>query len=36
MGSMGKKYKKYKKPFMAKRNQPHAQQEREGLDEIFD
>lgn len=28
--------KKYKKPFMTERNQPQAQQEREGLDEIFD
>ena len=28
--------KKYKKSFMTERNQPQAQQEREGLDEIFD
>lgn len=27
---------KYKKPFMAKRNQPQSQQVREGMDEIFD
>lgn len=27
---------KYDEPFMTKRNQPKAQQEREGLDEIFD
>jgi len=31
-----KNIKKYKKPFMTKRNQPPIQQEREGLDEIFD
>ena len=31
-----KNIKKYKKPFMAERNQPQAQQVREGLDEIFD
>jgi len=28
--------KKYKKPFMTERHQPEAQQERDGLDEIFD
>ncbi len=28
--------KKYKRPFMIKRDQPKGQQEREGLDEIFD
>ena len=28
--------KKYDKPFMAGRNQPDTQQERAGLDEIFD
>ena len=27
---------KYDKPFMAKRNQPESQQERDGLDELFD
>jgi antitoxin VapB len=27
---------KYEEPFMTKRNQPKAQQERAGLDEIFD
>lgn len=31
-----KNIEKYEKPFMAERNQPQAQQEREGLDEIFD
>ncbi len=31
-----KNIKKYKRPFMTKRNQPKGQQEREGLDEIFD
>ncbi len=31
-----KNIKKYKTPFMTKRNQPKGQQEREGLDEIFD
>ena len=31
-----KNIKKYKKPFMTERNQPQAQQEREGLDEVFD
>jgi len=27
---------KYDKPFMIERNQPETQQERAGLDEIFD
>lgn len=31
-----KNLKKYDKPFMTRRNQPQFQQEREGLDEIFD
>jgi len=31
-----KNLRKYKRPFMTKRSQPEAQQEREGLDEIFD
>ena len=31
-----KNLKKYKKPFMSERNQPQEQQERDGLDEIFD
>jgi antitoxin VapB len=31
-----KNLKKYTRPFMTERNQPRAQQEREGLDEIFD
>lgn len=31
-----KNLKKHDKPFMNERNQPNAQQEREGLDEIFD
>ena len=28
--------KKYEKPFMTERNQPKVQQEREGLNELFD
>jgi len=31
-----KNLRKYDKPFMSERNQPQSQQEREGLDEIFD
>ena len=31
-----KNLKKYKEPFMTERNQPEVQQERAGLDEIFD
>ena len=31
-----KNLRKYDKPFMTERNKPQFQQEREGLDEIFD
>jgi len=31
-----KNLKKYDKPFMAERNQPDSQQERTGLNELFD
>lgn len=31
-----KNLKKYDKPFMGKRNQPDSQQERTGLNELFD
>ena len=31
-----KNLRKYDKPFMPERNQPQSQQERKGLDEIFD
>ena len=31
-----KNLKKYDKPFMTCRNQPETQQQREGLDELFD
>ena len=35
-GATEKRYKKYNKPFMIDRNQPDSQQERNGLNELFD
>lgn len=35
-GVWEKNLKKYDKPFMTDRNQPDSQQERAGLDELFD
>ncbi len=35
-GIWEKNLKKYSKPFMTDRNQPESQQERAGIDELFD